>query len=81
MSGKIVFAYNHMNTGFLLSACESSERCVWHMGVLDWRFLPCQDPAASPCEWVNRQGHRDRIGRESMWEGQGETELEDVHGS
>lgn len=51
---------------------------IW---VLKLEIVPCQAPAASLCEWVNWQGHWDRIGRGNMWEGEGQIELEDVHSS
>lgn len=56
--------------------------CPWHMGVWDWRSSACQDPAASLCEWVNRQGTLGRDwAREHVGWTEGDTELEDVHGS
>lgn len=59
----------------------TSERpgpCEW---VLKLEIVTCQAPATSLCEWVNWQGHWDRIGRGNMWEGEGQIELEDVHSS
>lgn len=62
-------------------ACWETRGLWTAYGRLGLQASPCKAPAASLCEWANPQGCWDRIGRESVWEGEGATELEDVHSS
>lgn len=58
---------NHFSL-FNLSASESSEFSVWHMGFSVWRIFAL--PSFSTCQWVNWQWHQNWIGGNPVWEGQ-----------
>lgn len=73
---KILFAHEHIQTHTLLCLLLRPLNGIWVF--LNRRFCLAKPLLPLSVSGLTRHGHRVRIGRESMWEGEWQTELEDV---